>query len=427
MFRACLGLLWLVAGTCVSPAWSAEGAVLPEEYAARRAALRSAVGEGVIVLFGKPEAADELRTGFFQESNFYYLTGWNEPGAILMMTATRQGQGEEFLFLPARDPEAEKWTGRKAAPDDDGIADRTGFAAVLPGASFEERFRQALSAAASIHTPSGLPAVEKIKTLAPLREVADLRPAIARLRMKKSPAELELIRRSIRATIAAHRAAWERLQPGIHEHQIIGTMVGHYLGQGCERSAYTPIVGSGPNSTVLHYARGARRIEAGDVVLMDVGAECAGYAADITRTLPANGRFTARQREIYEIVLGAQKAAIAAVRPGMRLGRGTENSLYQIAYDYIDSHGVDARGERLGKYFTHGIGHHVGLDVHDADVPGTPLEPGMVITIEPGIYIPEENLGIRIEDIVLVTETGAEVLTRDLPKEIREIERRGRR
>jgi len=157
--------------------------------------------------------------------------------------------------------------------------------------------------------------------------------------------------------------------------------------------------------------------------VIDVGAECAGYTADITRTLPASGRFTARQKEIYEIVLGAQNAAIAALKPGMTMSRTGENSLYRIAYDYINTHGKDAKGEPLGKYFIHGLGHHIGLNVHDAGDPNRPLQPGMILTVEPGIYIPEENLGVRLEDIVLVTETGAVLLTASLPRTVEEVER----
>jgi Xaa-Pro aminopeptidase len=213
------------------------------------------------------------------------------------------------------------------------------------------------------------------------------------------------------------------LRPGEYEYEIAAVMVGTYLMDGCRRSAYAPIVGSGPNSTTLHYSRNSRRMDAGEVVVMDVAAECDSYASDITRTLPANGRFTPRQREIYEVVLGAQRAAIAAVKPGMTLGRSTPGSLYKIAYDYIDSHGKDLRGDPLGKYFIHGLSHHVGLDVHDASDTTAPLKAGMVITVEPGVYIPEENIGIRIEDIVLVTETGARVLSAALPTDPDEIER----
>jgi Xaa-Pro aminopeptidase len=200
-------------------------------------------------------------------------------------------------------------------------------------------------------------------------------------------------------------------------------MTNAYFDLGCERSAYAPIVGSGPNSIVLHYSANRRRMDSGEVVVMDVGAECSGYASDVTRTVPVSGKFTARQREIYEIVLGAQKAAIAAVKPGAKI-RGQGKSLYQIAYDYINTHGKDLHGEPLGKYFVHGLSHHVGLEVHDESDINAPLKAGMVITIEPGIYIAEENIGVRIEDMVLVTENGAKVLSAALPREAPEIEKR---
>jgi Xaa-Pro aminopeptidase len=241
--------------------------------------------------------------------------------------------------------------------------------------------------------------------------------------MAKSPEEIALIQHATDVTLASHRAAWQRAAPGLYEYQVAAAMTETYADAGCERSAYAPIVGSGPNSVYLHYSRNGRRMDAGEVLLMDVAAECAGYASDITRTIPVGGKFTARQREIYDIVLGAQKAAIAAVKPGMTLSKTAPNTLYKVAYDYINSHGKDLHGERLGKYFTHGIGHHVGLDVHDASDPGAPLEAGMVITIEPGIYIPEENLGVRIEDVVLVTEHGGKVLSAALPREPGEIEK----
>jgi Xaa-Pro aminopeptidase len=156
---------------------------------------------------------------------------------------------------------------------------------------------------------------------------------------------------------------------------------------------------------------------------MDVGAECSYYTSDITRTVPVNGKFSARQRELYAIVLGAQKAAIGAAKPGMTLGKATPNSLYQVALDYLNSHGKDRKGEPLGQYFTHGIGHHLGLDVHDANDPSLPLAPGMVVTIEPGLYIPDEGIGIRIEDVILITENGAKVLSSTLPRGVQEIER----
>src|SRR5205085_814427 len=193
-----------------------------------------------------------------------------------------------------------------------------------------------------------------------------------------------------------------------------------------------PIVGSGPNGTILHYDANHRRMDRGELVVMDTAAECSEYASDITRTIPVSGKFSARERELYEVVLGAQKAAIAAIKPGARMGTTATGSkpeteadpgtLTRIATDYINSHGKDLHGQRPGKYFIHGLGHSVGLEVHDGPIPG-PLEAGMVITVEPGLYIPEEGIGIRIEDVVLVTGNGAKVLSAALPKEPDEIEK----
>jgi Xaa-Pro aminopeptidase len=241
--------------------------------------------------------------------------------------------------------------------------------------------------------------------------------------MKKSPEELEKLRTAIEATVAAHRQAWRVAAPGKYEYEVAAAMQAVYLSRGCERDSYSPIVGSGPNSIYLHYDHNDRKMDRGEVLLMDVGAECAGYAADVTRTIPVSGKFTSRQREIYEVVLGAQKAAIAAVRPGATLGRTTPNSIHQAALDYMNSHGQDQHGQPLGKYFTHGIGHSVGLEVHDAYETGAPLEEGMVITVEPGLYLAEENIGIRIEDMVLVTKDGGQVLTSALPREAGDIEK----
>lgn len=409
-------LCLLVAGAAAGVA--ADGIPL-EEYRSRREALRESLKGGVIILLGATEREQgDLRTGFFQEPNFYYLTGWKEPGAILVISPE-----DEVLFVPRRNPEREKWTGRKAAADDADIGEVTGFAKVLPSETFESRLPELVTSAPIVYTLMNRPATEKLTALLPLRELAGASNAIARLRMKKSEAELALIRRSTEITMEAHRAAWKRMAPGLHEYQIAAAISGVYFGAGCERHAYAPIVGSGPNGTVLHYSKNSRRFDAGELVLMDVGAECSGYASDITRTVPAGRKFSKRQRELYEIVLGAHQATIAAVKPGMTLAKTGPNSLYRIARDYIDSHGADGEGNSLGRYFTHGIGHHVGLEVHDANDPAEPLAAGMVITVEPGVYIPEEGIGIRIEDMVLVTENGAEVISAALPVESEEVEK----
>ena len=369
------------------------------EYQARREALRKALPEAVIVLNGGVESAKDVqdaRAPFFQEPNFYYLTGWSQPGARLLIDSHRA-----ILFLPSHDAEREKWTGPRQAANDRRIEETSGFDTVLPLDRYEVELR-------SLAAPAESSAVEK---------------ALLRLRMKKSAAEIALIERSIEATAAAHRAAWKRAAAGMYEYQVAALMASVYLDRGCERSAYAPIVGSGPSALYLHYDRNTRRLEHGELLLMDVGAECAGYAADVTRTIPVDGRFTKRQRELYDIVLGAQKAAIRAVKPGVTIGRNTPNSIHQAAFDYLNSHGKDLHGESLGQYFTHGISHHIGLEVHDVADIAAPLEEGMVISVEPGLYIPEEQIGIRIEDMVLVTRDGARVLTAALPREAAEIEK----
>ena len=294
---------------------------------------------------------------------------------------------------------------------------------MLPAEEFEARLPELAKSAAKVYTLTELPPAGNLKALLPLREFADIAGAVARLRMKKSEAELALIRKATEVTMNAHRAAWRRLAGGLFEYQLAAAASGVYFEAGCERHAYPPIVGSGPNAVVLHYNANSRRVDEGELVLMDIGAECAGYASDITRTIPAGGKFSARQRELYEIVLGAQKAVIEAVKPGMTLARSGPNSLHLIAVEYFNQHSKGPNGEALGKYFTHGIGHHVGLEVHDANDPARTLEAGMVITVEPGLYIPEEGIGIRIEDMVVVTENGAEVISTALPKEAAEVER----
>src|SRR5271169_2642614 len=425
--------LWGLAATLFTlgfagsgPARAADPNMLGQ-YRARRIELRKSLDDGVTVLFGHREEDEDLRTGFFQESNFYYLTGWREPGAILLLApvpddshapgyAARATLPREILFLPERNPDREKWTGRKIGPGDENVREVTGFETVMPTERFETELHDVLQAYARIYTLTDQPAAARLKLLEPLREISNAASAIAKLRMSKSPEEIAMIQRATDVTLEGHRAAWERAAPGLYEYQIAATMTQIFAESGCERTAYSPIVGSGPNSVYLHYSRNSRRMDSGEVLLMDVAAECAGYASDVTRTIPVGGKFTSRQREIYEIVLGAQKAAIAALKPGMTLSKTAPNSLYKIAYDYINSHGKDLHGEHLGKYFTHGLGHHVGLDVHDAYDPSVQLEAGMVVTIEPGIYIPEENLGVRIEDVVLVTGHGAKVLSAALPR-----------
>jgi Xaa-Pro aminopeptidase len=385
-----------------------------DEFRTRRANLRKSL-DGVVLLAGRTEARDEVFR-VDQEPNFYYLTGWTDPGARLLVTPSR-----EILFLPHHNERREQYMGKRASAGDSDVHALTGFEEVMPIEKFEAELDQALSSNERVYALPNSAFTDKLKSLYPFRDISDAAPVIAKLRMKKSAAELAAIQHATDVSLEAHRAAWKRMASGVYEYQLEATLVNTFLENGCEGVSYAPIVGSGPNSTVLHYSANHRRADRGEVVVIDSAAQCDGYASDITRTAPVGGKFSPRQREIYEIVLGAQNAAIAAAKPGIRLS-GPTDSLTKIAKDYMDAHGKDLHGEPLGKYFIHGIGHQVGLQVHDATVDG-PLEAGMVVTIEPGIYIPEENIGVRIEDVILVTENGAKLLSAALAREPDEIEK----
>jgi Xaa-Pro aminopeptidase len=405
----------LAAALLMSPLALPVHAKMPlDEFKTRRANLRSSL-DGVLILFSHIEGRDEVFR-LDEEPNFYYLTGWSQPGARLLVTPTR-----ELLFLPHHNERTEHFQGRRSSAEDADVHALTGFEEVRPIEKFESELDQALSEQDKLYAPLSQPGTDKLKTLYPFREISDAAPLITKLRVKKSPAELAAIQHATDVSMEAHRAAWKRMAPGLSEYQIAAVLWTTYIESGCEGVAYSPIVGSGPNSTILHYSANQRRMDRGEVVVMDAAAQCDDYASDITRTIPVGGKFSARQREIYQIVLGAQKAAIAALKPGARMS-GPGDTLTKIAHGYMDAHGRDLHGEPLGKYFIHGLGHPVGLQVHDPGIDG-PLEAGMVVTIEPGIYIPEESIGVRIEDVVLVTENGAKVLSAALPKEADEIEK----
>jgi Xaa-Pro aminopeptidase len=407
-----------------------------DEYQARRAKLRAAM-DGPVVIFGYTghEDASEVAV-FFQEPYFYYLTGHDEPGAALLLIpdspAGKSVEGpHEILYLPPRDPAEEKWEGPKLGPDDAGIAQKTGFEAVEPLANLPADLKKLAKTFPTFYTllpPSdeeGYPhftnSTNQLRAMLPQSNLKDITPALDAMRQVKSAGELALMQKAIDVSIDAHLDAMKTMHPGLFEYQIAARMKEVHEWGGCEREAYAPIVGAGFNSTVLHYSKLDDQIEDGDLVVIDVGGEYGGYAADITRTLPANGKFTPRQREIYDIVLGAQNAALAALKPGAVL-YGGKDSLQQIVTDYINTHGKDKEGRSLGRYYPHGVSHHIGLDVHDPGDRTLPLEPGMVVSVEPGIYIPEENLGVRIEDDVLVTKDGYQIMSGRLPRTADEIE-----
>jgi len=415
-------------------------------YAERRAKLASQVDAPIILwgFTGREEASQDYV--FAQEENFYYLTGHNEEGAGLILLPSAQGNHaapadaslngqREILFLPPENPDKEKWNGVRMSPSEPGIEARTGFASVRP---FPE-MRAVVENLATLHPtfytilpynkelggyPHEKAVVDWLQLAAPQAKLKDVRGQIAAMRPIKSPGEIAFLKRAIDLSLDAQLEAMKMMRPGLYEYQVAAKMVEVHAMGGSEREGYAPIVGAGPNSTALHYDKLSRRIENGDMVVLDVGAQYSGYSADITRTIPASGRFTARQREIYEIVLGAQNAALAALKPGAHFScKGKKDGLMNIAYDYINSHGKDRHGKPLGQYFIHGLGHNIGLNVHDPGDYCSPLQPGMVVTIEPGIYIPEENLGVRIEDDVLVTDSGYKLLSERLPREPGEIER----
>jgi Xaa-Pro aminopeptidase len=406
------------------------------EYQARRAKFRAAL-DSPFVLYGYTghEDASEVAL-FFQEPYFYYLTGHDEPGAAVVMIPDVVGKPvsgpREILYLPPRDRDQEQWEGPKLGPDDPNIADTTGFEAVRSTKDLPGDLQNLTKIFTSLYTvmpptnedgyPHFTKSVEAIREAVPRENLKDATMQLDTLRLIKSPGELALMQKAIDLSVDAHFDAMKTMRPGLFEYQIAARMKEVHEWGGCEREAYAPIVGAGFDSTILHYSALDHEIKDGDVVVIDVGGEYGGYAADITRTLPANGKFTPRQIEIYNVVLGAQQAVIDAIKPGVTMYSGPQN-LQQIAEDYINhSAARDKEGRTLGRYFIHGISHYIGLDVHDPGDRTLPLQPGMVISAEPGIYIPEENIGIRIEDDVLVTPDGHKVLTERLPRAAAEIE-----
>jgi Xaa-Pro aminopeptidase len=413
-----------------------------EVYAQRRAKIAAQIDAPVILwgFSGREEYSQSYV--FTQEDNFYYLTGHNEEGAgLVILPVPRTGEHDtwdgprEILFLPAKDPQKEKWNGVRLSPSDPDIAGRAGFASVQAFGEMRATVEK-LAKAYPVNFYTILPyekenggypheraVVDWLQLAAPPIKLKDIRGSIETLRTIKSLGELAFLKKAIDLSVDSHLAAMKMMRPGLYEYQVAAKMVEVHATGGSEAEGYAPIVGAGPNSTALHYDKLARKIEDGDIVVLDVGAQYSGYSADITRTLPASGKFTPRQREIYEIVLGAQNAAMAALKPGMTLCKSGDKSVYKISFEYINSHGKDLHGKKLGQYYIHGLGHHIGLDVHDPGEYCKPLQPGMVVTMEPGIYIPEENLGVRIEDDVLITDSGYELLSQRLPRDPAEIEK----
>jgi Xaa-Pro aminopeptidase len=401
------------------PSLTVPGQVLaPAVYRARREALMKAMGEGVAVVFGQ---GSEDGDGYRPNSDFFYLTGVLEENAILVL-APKERTYREFLLLPSRDPEAERWTGERESIGAE-LREKYGFEKIHRTGRLSKLVLELTGRSPvlwQVVRPGTEYSSEKPRDLEFYREIGEKLPGVSirslgwtldGMRSRHSADELAIMQRTIRITEEGFRAAAKAIRPGAHEGVVEAEAERIWKANGARRPAYPSIVGSGLNSTILHYPRSERIMRDGDLILMDMAAEFAHYAADITRTLPVSGKFTAEQRKIYEIVLEAQKAAFARVKPGAYY-----EDLDAAARKVIDDAGY-------GDYFIHGLGHFVGLDVHDAGAYQEPLQAGMVITLEPGIYMPEQGIGIRIEDEVLVTPSGARYLSDGLPREADEVER----
>ena len=394
---------------------------------ARREALARRTGPGVIAVpaaTARDLERDVLQDNDFrQDDYFFYLTGLESPDAWLVMTVAVSGAAVTHLFLPERNSGMEQWTGKKLGPGPD-AARLTGITNVHPVDSLDRVLRQLRRRAPGpLFTPLYLGSADNTRIRQWVNagsgmDVRNVVPVMDSLRLVKDDAEMVRLRRAIDITIEAQRAAMQTVEAGMYEYQIEATIEYSFRTHGADRVGFPSIIGSGPNSTTLHYDTNRRQTRPGDLVVMDIGAEYGQYSADVTRTVPVDGRFTDRQKAIYQLVLGAQQAAIDATRPGVTIGE-----LTGVAQMYIERNSGDVcGGASCNRYFIHGLSHWLGMRVHDVGDYSTPLAPGMVITIEPGIYLEGEQLGIRVEDDILVTETGAEVLSAGAPRTVAEIE-----
>jgi Xaa-Pro aminopeptidase len=418
----------------------------PKVYRKRRKRLAEVVGRGTVVLWGAGDDRGYGDVGTFRQSpDFFYLTGVELPNAVLVL---RPEEKADILFLPARNENVERWTGPKLGPGEE-TAELLGFDQVLsrdpyevvldarrrPVPGFEGRLMGWLNEPGAllwtqypgVPTASPLPPTHRyvaaLRERVPSFEVRDLGDHLARLRMVKEPGEISLMRKAVAATVEGYRRAARLIRPGVREGAVDGAVYAAFREKGAEGLAFPSIVGSGFNGTTLHYDQNVDVCADGELVVVDIGARFGYYCADLTRTFPVNGRFGERQRAIYDLVLRAHDRAAAAIRPGV-----TVFELRTIAYDTFQRSNLrDSKGEHLGQYFIHGLGHFLGLEAHDPGGDNVTLEPGMVITNEPGIYIPDEALGVRIEDDHLVTADGNECLSAVLPTSARDIEAMMRR
>ena len=431
--RRSLVLIALLAlpAVAVAQVGSPAGPVPVALLQARRQALLDRMGTGVAVLRSGEEKSIETDhpqdSDYREDDDFFYLTGLEEPGSWLVLVASDSVPDQAVLYLPPRNPATEAWTGVKLGPGDSAKA-LTGITEMHSADSAEQLIRRVVGRArnGTLYIERGAKQGEDtflrglvFADFGGVANVKDLRPELAALRLVKDAEEIRRMRGTINATIEAQRDAARQMAPGMWEYQLEAIIEAAFRRNGAERVSFPSIVGSGPNSVTLHYDQSRRQMQAGDLVVVDIGSEWGYYAADVTRTYPVSGKYTPRQRAVYDLVYATQQAAIDSVAPGMTIGR-----LNQISRDYMKAHsGTLCDGGDCNKYFVHGLSHWLGMDVHDVGAYNSPFVPGMILTVEPGIYLAAENLGVRIEDDVLVTATGHEVLSQGAPRDPAEIER----
>jgi Xaa-Pro aminopeptidase len=423
---------------------------IPPEYAERRRRLAEAIGEGVAVI---PTAPERLRNRdshypYRFDSHFYYLTGFGEPEAVLVMV-----QDKSILFCREKNPERETWDGFRYGPE--AARERFGFDEAHPIAALDRELERLLENRPILFYPMGADpewdarAIRWVNAVrarvragvAAPEQVQDVRALVDDMRLVKDAHELAIMRRAARIAAQAHRRAMQRTQPGRTEYEVEAELLYEFRRNGAQFPAYSPIVAGGANACVLHYVSNDAPLHDGDLLLIDAGCELDGYASDITRTFPVNGRFSGAQREVYELVLASQRAAMDQVRPGRGWNEPHDAAVRVLAQGMIDlklvAGGLEEvlEKESYKRFYMHRTGHWLGLDVHDAGEykrkgHWRALAAGMTLTVEPGLYIRAEddvperlrNIGIRIEDDVLVTAAGCEVITAEAPKAIDEIE-----
>ena len=422
-------------------------------HAERRKRLQTTMQHGIAVI---PTAAEVARNAdthydYRHDSHFFYLTGFTEPEAVLVLIAGEKMQ--TILFCREKNAEREVWDGFRYGPD--AASEKFCFDAAYPIAQLDEKLGELMGNQPVLFYPIGadpgwdariikLREAVKAKARNGIRapnEIRDVREQINEMRLIKDLHEQDIMRRAAKISCEAHRRAMRFTRPGQHEYEVEAELLHEFCRHGARQPAYTSIVAGGTNACTLHYVGNNAPLNDGDLLLIDAGCEFKGYASDITRTFPVNGKFSAAQKDVYEIVLAAQAAAINAAKPGKLWNSPHEAALRVLAQGFIGlklcQGSIESvlETESYKQFYMHRTGHWLGMDVHDVGEykigdQWRPLQPGMTLTVEPGCYIrpgdnvPRDlwNIGIRIEDDVLITAQGNEVLTQTAPKTVKEIE-----